>query len=866
MRNRHGFRAVICTWLVTAVIFLTASSGWCKNSLGASVSPNSILSTDVAALEKGFQLFVSGNWDKSPLTVTSSDRSVTIKATGSNTFGQHFYQLYKKTEGAAVITIKDNQGSTVTKTITVKKPEAAKTPLGFQITTQNGYADVSSLIVRQGYFLRVSGGVPVYKPSDSLGAITFNAYPAQPNIFFFSPVKTGTSVITVRDSAGAAVTRTVKLQGSPMSARFENSEIVKGGRYTHIIADGGVPPFTARASNNLVKIEGDGKNSIFKVVSGSSAGTVTVTVSDSQGGSASANLTILAQDSNITVGYEQTRYTNVPFNLTVNGGFPPYKITSSAGISFKETAVGKYQVTMSSTGGSITVNDSKGRGNTFQVTATALPGLPEVKGMKAADAANKIRASLSALQLVIKEEYESVGNNAAQNGLVLRTNPAAGAAMQKGTTVALVVGRTGNLIPNVQGMTEQEARAALAKVPGIEKILVSSFRTSGDETSDQKLAGRVFKSAPGAGQSLQAQEKTIYLYIYKYVSAQEKAALNKAVKMPQLVNLTREQAAAELKKIGIGESQVKFIQDSIYYTTTSAQAGKIASHAPAQGSPLIDPPKTTVLLYPYLLKGVDIRLPHVVMQSEAAAAATLKALGFAPKVEHYQEPNRALWDKVIHQTPPTGTIGKKGDVVTLRVAQPAGQVPALYGLTQADAAKSLNSAGLKIVVKDQKTAVTSQAERVLKQEPAVGAKVSPGSSVTVYIGRLALVVPNLRNLTEAQVRQVLQSRNLKTLVVYRDTANRLEAGKVFEFTPAYQTEVKSGDTVSVHIGRMITATPNLVGKTEQEARAILASVRMKVGRVLYQRVTASQRGKVIAQSLPAGRPPQSDYINLIAGK
>ena len=64
-------------------------------------------------------------------------------------------------------------------------------------------------------------------------------------------------------------------------------------------------------------------------------------------------------------------------------------------------------------------------------------------------------------------------------------------------------------------------------------------------------------------------------------------------------------------------------------------------------------------------------------------------------------------------------------------------VPDVVGQDQASASSAIRQAGLKPLVLFRKTTDQTQDGIVIVEQPAAGASVPPGSSVTIFVGRFS---------------------------------------------------------------------------------------------------------------------------------
>ncbi len=196
----------------------------------------------------------------------------------------------------------------------------------------------------------------------------------------------------------------------------------------------------------------------------------------------------------------------------------------------------------------------------------------------------------------------------------------------------------------------------------------------------------------------------------------------------------------------------------------------------------------------------SFNLPNVVGQQAPVATATLRADGLS--VKQVQQVSNAPVGQVISTDPGANSLVKKGDTVTLRVAQaaPPIQVTVPDGLTnttQTNAVAILQSAGL------QSTAVfrTSTAPKgtVLSTNPASGTKVNQGSTVTLTVssGPANVIVPSLAGLTQGAAGQALGSAGLNLGNVSSAASSQYAAGLVVSSNPSTGASVSPGSSVDI---------------------------------------------------------------------
>lgn len=209
----------------------------------------------------------------------------------------------------------------------------------------------------------------------------------------------------------------------------------------------------------------------------------------------------------------------------------------------------------------------------------------------------------------------------------------------------------------------------------------------------------------------------------------------------------------------------------------------------------------------------------------------------------------------------TVTVSPTPEVTPLPTQPPLGviyTVPDVTGLTQADAEASIKAKAPTADIRtDQDYSDTVEAGKVIKTYPEAGNDVDVSSIVflTISIGKQSFEIPNVYGLTESQGDKKLTEKGL-TLDHEYVNSDEIEKGRVISTSPERGTMVVSGDKVTVTIsdGPLVTkvTVPNLLGKTEDEAKALLDSLGLVKGKVDYKNSDTYPEGKVSYQSYSTG--------------
>jgi serine/threonine-protein kinase len=209
----------------------------------------------------------------------------------------------------------------------------------------------------------------------------------------------------------------------------------------------------------------------------------------------------------------------------------------------------------------------------------------------------------------------------------------------------------------------------------------------------------------------------------------------------------------------------------------------------------------------YLGGAASFNLPSVVGQQATVATATLRADGLDVTIQ--QQVSDKPPGSVLSTNPPPNALVKKGDMITMKVAEPAPvqQIlvpPGLTGTTVANAEAILQSAGLQYSVAYRTS--TAQKGTVLSTNPTSGTKINVGGTValTVSSGPANVLVPSLAGLSQAQAGQVLGNAGLNVGAVSSQSSTQYGAGLVISSNPATGQSVAPGSAVDIVVS---TGTP-----------------------------------------------------------
>jgi len=267
-------------------------------------------------------------------------------------------------------------------------------------------------------------------------------------------------------------------------------------------------------------------------------------------------------------------------------------------------------------------------------------------------------------------------------------------------------------------------------------------------------------------------------------------------------------------------------------------------------------------------------VPDVRKMSPAVAESTLRDKGYDVKIVEVPAENYTLVGKILKQEP-FGFYGpfvekKKTITVTLSVGGKGSFVPDTLLKTEAEAVNMIKKAGYVPKVEYYVNQTQGMAGKVWTTDPlpyrnhpqggtVVLQVAKPGQAMENFVGKHSASVPSW----VAEINRI-KSLGLKATVIQdKTTFTPQEDQKVYAQTPAPGAVLVAGSEIKVSAYKYapppplppkptpMAIMPNVIGKSEQEATALITKAGMKVS-VNYIPATAQNQGRVTAQSVPAG--------------
>ncbi len=181
-------------------------------------------------------------------------------------------------------------------------------------------------------------------------------------------------------------------------------------------------------------------------------------------------------------------------------------------------------------------------------------------------------------------------------------------------------------------------------------------------------------------------------------------------------------------------------------------------------------------------------------------------------------------------------------------------VPDVVGMTLEEAiqkAEDASDGNVKFTVKvTHKEYSEEERDTILSQTPEGGfqTKRSKEIKVTMSLGPVALELGDYTGRNYLDVMKILEKKGIKVILEQEDNAE-YDEGEIFKQFPTEGTKRASGEEVTLYVskGSENTVVPDVVGKTDEEAIAIIERTNLKVA-VIEEYNEDYAIGKVFKQS------------------
>ncbi|HUF15107.1 MAG TPA: Stk1 family PASTA domain-containing Ser/Thr kinase [Acidimicrobiia bacterium] len=255
------------------------------------------------------------------------------------------------------------------------------------------------------------------------------------------------------------------------------------------------------------------------------------------------------------------------------------------------------------------------------------------------------------------------------------------------------------------------------------------------------------------------------------------------------------------------------------------------------------------------------------------ARALLEADGFVV-IPQFENNDEAEEGEVIRTDPAAGEMAEVGSTIDVFVSVGSEliPVPVVVGLTEEDARRTIEDAGLMVGDVELRPDAEFEEGIVIASSPVAGVEIGPSIPVDLIVssGPEVVVLPDVTNMSERDATAELTGLGL--LVTVNDEFNdEVPEGDVIRQDPEAGTEVFSGDTILlvVSMGPAPVQVPDLNGMTPAEAEDALETVNLmlRVANSTQPVADEAQHGRVVEQiPEPGVTVEQGDTVTVTLGE
>ncbi len=275
-----------------------------------------------------------------------------------------------------------------------------------------------------------------------------------------------------------------------------------------------------------------------------------------------------------------------------------------------------------------------------------------------------------------------------------------------------------------------------------------------------------------------------------------------------------------------------------------------------------------LLLYFFVFKGDQVRVPGVTGQNATSASLRLQQAGFEVDIDRI--PNQAPEDTVIEQDPRGGTEADDGSTVTISVSLgPAPvEVPDVVGLKQGKARNRLEKAGFEVKV-ERRSNDQVESGRVIETIPRGGQELVGGEIVTMVVsqGTNQVAIPSVVGLDRFEAKALLEDEGL-FVSQSAQSSDAPEDEVIRQLPGAGETRPEGSRVTIVYSSGVGTITlEDYVGLTQNRAEKDIERLGLKVSTRTESVDTESDDGIVLSQSpQPGARLSPGDRVSLVIGE
>lgn len=267
------------------------------------------------------------------------------------------------------------------------------------------------------------------------------------------------------------------------------------------------------------------------------------------------------------------------------------------------------------------------------------------------------------------------------------------------------------------------------------------------------------------------------------------------------------------------------------------------------------------LIFMFVMKDADsgpetVSVPSLSNMTKDEAEAKLNDLGL--KMKGYEQPSSTEKGLFVSSDPEAGDSIAVGSTVAVyfSAGPESSEVPDVVGLSQAEATRLIEAAGLEVDPSYvTETGGSIAKDNVTATNPEAGESVPAGSAVKLFISDGQVEIPKLTGMSEEEATKTISDLKAGIQLNIRTAESPEDEGTVIEQSPA-AGPISQGGSVTIIVAtpmppEQIMIPTNLVGMTQEEAENALKDLGFEP-RVETDESTEFVAGIVFAVSPPGG--------------
>ena len=185
------------------------------------------------------------------------------------------------------------------------------------------------------------------------------------------------------------------------------------------------------------------------------------------------------------------------------------------------------------------------------------------------------------------------------------------------------------------------------------------------------------------------------------------------------------------------------------------------------------------------------------------------------------------------------------------------KVPNFVGRTFEEAQALAQETGLEIARGEDVYSPDQEEGKITSQNPTADSVVSPGKLITVYVskGKKDGVVPKIVGMDYKAASEYLKTFGFE-LGIVKTESSTLPENVIIEQSVEEGSTASKGTKIDVTVsdgkGKETVKMPNLIGKTPDEANAIIDTEGLKLGDATYEETTTTAQNLIFWQQYPEG--------------